>query len=56
MVEDPRLFVGGGDRFDINQVRLLDFSACCELRFNRMLILNQCCGSGCELGFNRMLI
>jgi hypothetical protein len=20
MVEDPRLFVGGGDRFDINQV------------------------------------
>ncbi len=25
MVEDPRLFVGGGDRFDINQVRLLDF-------------------------------
>jgi hypothetical protein len=26
MVEDPRLFVGGGDRFDINQVRLFDFS------------------------------
>ena len=25
LVEEPHLFVGGGDRFDINQVRQLKF-------------------------------